>query len=63
MSGVATVFFTISVILIVGGVYFLLAIKKPGLYPPKYLLKKRGVALAATGIAFFILGVITKNLQ
>lgn len=63
MSEVTTVLFTIGVGLIIGGVYFLLAIKKPGVFPPKYILKKRAVALTAIGTALLILGIITRSLQ
>lgn len=50
---------TLGFILIIGSVYFILAIIKPGVYPPKYILKKRAVTLGAIGTVLLILGLIT----
>ncbi|MFE8696281.1 hypothetical protein ACFYKT_07925 [Cytobacillus sp. FJAT-53684] len=63
MSGVTAGIFTIGTLLIAGGVHFYLAIKKPGVYPPKYILKRRAAAFAAGGIGFMLLGVIMHSFK
>lgn len=57
MSGVGKVFFTIGALLMVGGVYFIGAMRKPGVYPPKYILKRRATSLLLMGVSFFLLGL------
>ncbi|MBU8880009.1 hypothetical protein BGM26_13585 [Bacillus sp. FJAT-29790] len=63
MSGMTAGIFTIGAILIAGGVHFMLAIKRPGVYPPKYILKKRAATLAAGGIVFLLIGVIMHSFR
>ena len=63
MSGITTGFFTIGAVLIAGGVYFMLAMRKPGFYPPKYILKKRAAALGAGGIVLLLMGAFMYSLQ
>lgn len=63
MSSITAVFFTIGTILIAGGIYFLLAIKKPGFYPPKYILRKRAAALGAAGIVLLLMGAFMYSLK
>ncbi|MBS4188774.1 hypothetical protein KHA94_00890 [Bacillus sp. FJAT-49705] len=63
MAGLTAGVFTIGAVLIAGGIYFILAITKPGVYPPKYILKKRAVSLAAGGIAFLLIGIIMSSFQ
>lgn len=58
LSGAAAGIFALSVVLFLGGIHFFLSIKKPGVYPPKYVLKKRAAALAAGGAFLFLLGLI-----
>lgn len=58
MSGIATVFFTIGSLLFIGGAYFIVAIKKSGVYPPKYILKRRAASLFMSGTAFLLLSLI-----
>ena len=58
LSGAAAGIFALSVVLFLGGIHFFLSIKKPGVYPPKYVLKKRAAAFAAGGALLFILGLI-----
>jgi phosphatidylglycerophosphate synthase len=58
MKGVITVIFAISIILFLGMVYFLLKLKKAGVYPPKQVLKKRTFVLGAGGIIFLLLGYL-----
>lgn len=40
LSGAAAGIFALSVVLFLGGIHFFFSIKKPGVYPPKYVLKK-----------------------
>nr|WP_026582383.1 hypothetical protein [Bacillus sp. J33] len=63
MSGAAVGLFALSVVLFLGGINFLLLIKKPGVYPPKYVLKKRAAALAAGGAVLFLLALIVGSFQ
>ncbi|GAM15042.1 hypothetical protein SAMD00020551_3198 [Mesobacillus selenatarsenatis SF-1] len=50
--------FLISVAFFVGAVHHLLALKKPGMYPPKALLRKRAGTLAGGGAIFLLIGII-----
>jgi hypothetical protein len=51
--------FIISAILLTAALYFLLAFIKPGVYPPKKVLKSRALTLGcAGGFALFIGAVI-----
>jgi len=63
MSGVTAGVFTIGALLFAGGAHFMLALKRPGVYPPKYILKKRAAALAAGGAGFLLIGVILHSIQ
>ncbi|GLB58803.1 hypothetical protein NCCP133_09360 [Cytobacillus sp. NCCP-133] len=63
MAGAAVGLFAFSVVLFLGGIHFLLSIKKPGVYPPKYVLKKRAAALAAGGAVLFLLALIVGSFQ
>ncbi|GAA2710572.1 hypothetical protein GCM10009865_33620 [Aeromicrobium ponti] len=63
MSGAAAGLFALSMVLFLGGIHFLLSIKKPGVYPPRYVLKKRAAALAAVGALLFLLGLIVGSFQ
>lgn len=53
-----SVLFLISVAFFVGTVYNLLALKKPGIYPPKAILRKRVGTLAGGGAIFLAIGII-----
>lgn len=63
MSGVTTGFFMMGVALLAGGIYSFLSLKKPGFYPPKYILKKRAAALGGGGIVLLLMGAIMYSLQ
>lgn len=56
-------FFILSMISFVISIHFFIATKKPGVYPPKYLLKKRTGTMAVAGVTFLIIGVIIRLLH
>ncbi|MDE3838129.1 hypothetical protein C0966_01855 [Bacillus methanolicus] len=58
MGGIIFCFFVLSAVLLYGTIHYLIATKKPGVYPPKHVLKKRAGTLAAGGIAVLILGIL-----
>lgn len=53
-----SVVFFISFAFFAGAVHNLLALKKPGVYPPKVILRKRVVSLAGGGGVLLLLGFI-----
>ncbi|MGD6855439.1 hypothetical protein ACQCVO_10230 [Bacillus infantis] len=58
MNGAASLLFALCGVLFLGAVYYMLASKKPGVYPPKSILRKRAVALGGAGAFFFLLAFI-----
>lgn len=52
------VFFFLSILSFLTSIHFLVSIKKPGVYPPKYILKRRSAAMATGGLVFFLIGCI-----
>jgi hypothetical protein len=58
MDGIIFGFFVVSACLLIGMIYYFIATKKPGVYPPKHVLKKRAGALGASGIAVLFLGIL-----
>ncbi|WP_313799201.1 hypothetical protein [Cytobacillus sp.] len=63
MSGLIAGIFTLGALFIAGGVHFFLAIRRPVVYPPKYILRRRAAALAAGGIGFLLIGVIMHSFK
>jgi hypothetical protein len=55
--------FLISVAFFAGAVHQLLALRKPGMYPPKALLRKRAGTLAGGGAIFLLIGIIFYSFQ
>jgi hypothetical protein len=55
--------FLISVAFFVGAVLQLLTLKRPGMYPPKALLRKRAGTLAGGGAIFLLIGIIFYTFQ
>ncbi|WP_066068349.1 hypothetical protein [Neobacillus soli] len=49
MKSAAVLFFIFSAILLLGTFKYFLELKRPGVYPPKQVLKKRAAALAGGG--------------
>lgn len=53
-----TIVFFLGVILLIGMLYYIASYRKPGIYPPKKILKQRAVTLGVAGIIFIIIGIL-----
>lgn len=58
MNGGSIVLFIVSVFFLVGAIYFFGELAKPGVYPPKKVLKKRCIAFIGGAVVFFLLGLL-----
>ncbi|MDF2787760.1 MAG: hypothetical protein K0S80_858 [Neobacillus sp.] len=58
MKAVTSVLFFLSILLFAGAIWNALALKRPGFYPPKQVLKKRAAALAGVGVIILLVSVI-----
>jgi len=56
-------FFFLSILSFLASIHFLVSIKKPGVYPPKYMLKRRSAAMATGGLIFFLIGCMIRLFQ
>ncbi|WP_174730604.1 hypothetical protein [Mesobacillus harenae] len=63
MDGVIFGLFALSFILYYGMCHYILASNRPGIYPPKTLLKKRAKALAAGGTIVLLLAAFIYYLR
>ena len=61
MKAVTSVLFLLSILLFVGAIWNALALKRPGFYPPKQVLKKRAAALAGVGVIILLVSVILSS--
>ncbi|MEH7012760.1 hypothetical protein V7087_18450 [Neobacillus niacini] len=61
MKSVILVLFLLSILLFVGAIWNTLALKRPGFYPPKQVLKKRASALAGGGGIFLVVTIILSS--
>ncbi|MEH7494685.1 hypothetical protein [Neobacillus niacini] len=61
MKAVTSVLFLLSILLFVGAIWNSLALKRPGFYPPKQVLKKRAAALAGVGVIILLVSVILSS--
>lgn len=61
MKAVTSILLLLSILLIVGAIWNVLALKRPGFYPPKQVLKKRAAALAGGGAIFLLLTIILSS--
>ncbi|WP_064092135.1 hypothetical protein [Rossellomorea aquimaris] len=57
MDGIIFGFFALSGVLFLSMVYNFISIQKPGMYPPKNILKKRAAILGSGGLVTFLVGV------
>ncbi|RDU35297.1 hypothetical protein DRW41_18610 [Neobacillus piezotolerans] len=58
MKAAALLFFMAGAMFAVAALYHIGLYKRPGMYPPKQILKARAVALAAGAIIFLLFGVL-----
>ncbi|WML32137.1 hypothetical protein RCG24_10005 [Neobacillus sp. OS1-32] len=58
MKIVTVIFYIVSAIFLLGSVNYFIALKRPGVYPPKQLLKSRAAVLAGGGGIFLIIALI-----
>ncbi|NYE05579.1 hypothetical protein F4694_002332 [Bacillus niacini] len=61
MKAVTSILFLLSILLFFGAIWNALALKRPGFYPPKQVLKKRAAALAGGGAIFLLLTIILSS--
>jgi hypothetical protein len=48
-------------LLFVGAIWNALALKRPGFYPPKQVLKKRAAVLAGSGVIILLVSIILSS--
>ncbi|HEY4553439.1 MAG TPA: hypothetical protein VIG80_09610 [Bacillaceae bacterium] len=58
MRSAMLVFFLLGAILLSGMLHYLAAHQRPGIYPPKRILKQRARTLGIAGFAFVVLGAL-----
>ncbi|MBO0961337.1 hypothetical protein J1P26_16655 [Neobacillus sp. MM2021_6] len=58
MKSVAVTLFIVSAILFLGSSKYLFDLKRPGVYPPKQIIKKRAAALAGVGGIFLLVALL-----
>ncbi|MEC1524070.1 hypothetical protein P9D43_18890 [Neobacillus niacini] len=58
MKSVTSVLFLLSIVLFISAFWNALALKRPGFYPPKQVLKKRAASLAGAGVIFLLVTII-----
>ncbi|MBS4177505.1 hypothetical protein [Lederbergia citrea] len=58
MKVIMIIFIMIGIILLVGMLHFLAAHQRPGIYPPKRILRQRAITLGGAGFVFFIIGML-----
>ncbi|PFA62571.1 hypothetical protein CN378_20315 [Bacillus sp. AFS015802] len=58
MDGIIFGFFALSGVLFLSMVYNFISIQRPGMYPPKNILKKRATILGSGGLITFLIGIL-----
>jgi hypothetical protein len=61
MKAAAMTFFILSAILLIGTLKYLVELKRPGVYPPKQVLKKRAAGLAGIASIFLLIAFISSH--
>ncbi|WP_066367985.1 hypothetical protein [Neobacillus fumarioli] len=62
MKAIAVILLIVSVIFFWGTFKYFLDLKRPGVYPPKQLLKQRAAALASLGGACLLIALLLSYL-
>lgn len=63
MKSAVIIFFILSAIFLIGAGKFIVDLKRPGVYPPKQVLKERALALAGAGVIFFFIALMFSFFQ
>ena len=58
MKIAAIIFFIFSAILLLSAIKYFLDLTRPGVYPPKQMIKKRATALSGGGVIFLLIAVV-----
>jgi len=58
MKGVSIFFIAVGIILLIGMLYNFSAFQRPGIYPPKRILKNRVMSLGGVGSIFLLIGIL-----
>ncbi|MGR3763438.1 hypothetical protein [Rossellomorea sp. NS-SX7] len=58
MDGIIFGFFALSGVLFLCMVYNFIKIQRPGMYPPKNMLKRRASIMGTGGVITFLIGVL-----
>jgi len=58
LKGVSTLFILIGIIFLIGTFYNFTAYKRPGIYPPKRILKNRIGSLGGASLLFLFIGIL-----
>ncbi|MBM7620767.1 hypothetical protein JOC95_002622 [Bacillus tianshenii] len=58
MAGITFGLFTISILLLLGGMNYFLASQRAGVYPPKRVLQQKGLVICGGGGAVFLLALL-----
>ncbi|MCM3114363.1 hypothetical protein M3610_03515 [Neobacillus sp. MER 74] len=62
MKIAAIIFFIFSAILLLGAIKYLIELTRPGVYPPKQILRKKVAALCGGGGIFLLIAVLISKL-
>lgn len=58
MVTAAIILFIVSTILFMATLYYGLAFLRPGVYPPKQVLKNRALAAGSAGVILLVIGIL-----
>ncbi|WHY68291.1 hypothetical protein [Neobacillus sp. SuZ13] len=62
MKIAAIIFFIFSAILLLGAIKYLIGLTRPGVYPPKQILRKKAAALFGGGGIFLLIALLISKL-
>ncbi|MBS4210696.1 hypothetical protein [Bacillus sp. FJAT-50079] len=58
MKGIITVIFFLAALLLAGMLHYVASQRRPGIYPPKKILKQRAMTLGGAGFICLVIGVL-----